>query len=181
VEFKLTIRNTGETNLANVLVKDALPGGLTLVPGSVSLFINNSDAGEQISDDLVTTGYTISNINVDDIIYITYRAKASDEFGCDGASVKNTATLTYDGSQTSDDHTASVTVIIRKTDGCGSVPPEEDRPTEIVKTGPLEITMAIIVIVAIVGAGGYYWYTHRTLKTVEDKVSGKDTKSPDQK
>ena len=181
VEFKLTIRNTGETNLANVLVKDALPGGLTLVPGSVSLFINNSDAGEQISDDLVTTGYTISNINVDDIIYITYRAKASDEFGCDGASVKNTATLTYDGGQTSDDHTASVTVIIRKTDGCGSVPPEEEHPTEIVKTGPLEITMAIIVIVAIVGAGGYYWYTHRTLKTVEDKLSGKDTKTPDQK
>jgi uncharacterized protein HemX len=32
--------------------------------------------------------------------------------------------------------------------------------------------MAIVIVLAIAGAGFYYWRTHRTLKTVEGKVSG---------
>ena len=45
---------------------------------------------------------------------------------------------------------------------------------ELPNTGPLEIVLAIVIITGI-GGGGYYLYrTQRTLKTVEDAVSGKD-------
>ncbi|MDO4611949.1 MAG: hypothetical protein Q4B29_00585 [Candidatus Saccharibacteria bacterium] len=52
--------------------------------------------------------------------------------------------------------------------------PEEQLPDEIVKTGPLEITLAILIILGIGGGFFYLWKTRKTLKTVEDVVSGKD-------
>ena len=45
-------------------------------------------------------------------------------------------------------------------------------PDSIVQTGPLEIAMAAVVIISIGGAGFYLYRTRRTLKTVEDVVSG---------
>ena len=45
---------------------------------------------------------------------------------------------------------------------------------ELPNTGPLEIVLAIVIITGI-GGGGYYLYrTQKTLKTVENSVSGKD-------
>ena len=61
--------------------------------------------------------------------------------------------------------------------------PELPECQEIPRTGPLEITMAIIVILGIGGAGIYFWRTKYALKTVEDKVSGakNDPKDPNKK
>ena len=46
-------------------------------------------------------------------------------------------------------------------------------PEEIVSTGPLEITLAVVIVLGIAGGCFYLYHTKKTLKHVEDKVSGK--------
>ncbi len=174
IEFKIIIKNTSAVELTNVVVKDVLPTGLALISGSAQLSSGDPATTTNIPDEIVTTGYNIGRIGAGETVTITYRVKVDEGFDCVGSSVTNTASFTYDGDQTSSDHTASSTVTVKKVDGCNTEP---DRPTEIVNTGPLEITMAVVIIAAIAGAGGYYWYTHRTLKTVENKISGKSSNS----
>ncbi len=47
-----------------------------------------------------------------------------------------------------------------------------ETPEEIVSTGPLEIVLAIVIILGIIGGGYYFYHTRKTLKAVENKVSG---------
>lgn len=62
--------------------------------------------------------------------------------------------------------------------GCTEDTPEdtpEETPTTIVNTGPVQIIMAIVVVLAILGGGFYLWRTRRTLKHVEKTVKGENT------
>jgi hypothetical protein len=43
-------------------------------------------------------------------------------------------------------------------------------PEEIVSTGPLEITLAVVIVLGIAGGCFYLYHTKKTLKHVEDKV-----------
>ncbi len=193
VFFQLTVRNTGDVALTNATIKDTLPAGLTLVPGSVGLRANESATIDPLSDNILDTGYNLGTIGTGNVVYITYKAKAGDDFDCNGTSLVNNATLTYDSDQkTGDTREDSATVIVKKTDceeptppldNCETNPalpecqekncktnPEMEGCQELPSTGPLEIVMAIIVIAGI-GGGGYYLYrTKRTLKKVETKV-----------
>lgn len=66
------------------------------------------------------------------------------------------------------------------TDDCTTNPnlPECQR---IPETGPREIILAVVVALAILAVGFYFWRTHRTLKTVETVVSGPtETKKTDE-
>ena len=208
VYFQLAIRNTGDVALTNAVVKDTLPEGLTLVPGSIQLRANESTSLDQLSDNLVESGYNLGTIGTGNVIYITYKAVAGSDFDCSGKNLTNTASLVYDSDVSTGDRkedTASVNV--KKTDGCdepedppldtcetnpsmegceqptcetnpemeGCHKPEETCKTnpemegckELPKTGPLEIIMAILIILGI-GGGGYYLYrTRRTLNKVE--------------
>ena len=51
-------------------------------------------------------------------------------------------------------------------------PDDPDTPQEIVRTGPLEIIMAIIIVLGIGFGGLYYYRTHKTLAIVKKQVSG---------
>ena len=54
--------------------------------------------------------------------------------------------------------------------------PEMEGCDKLPSTGPLEIVMAVLVVLGV-AVGGYYLYrTRRTLKTVENDVTGKDVK-----
>ena len=54
-------------------------------------------------------------------------------------------------------------------------PNDPDTPEEIVNTGPVEIVMAIIIVLGI-GVGGLYYYrTTKVLSIVKKKVSGVDS------
>lgn len=199
VEFVLTIKNIGDVALTNAVVKDALPEGLTLVSGSVRLSANSSTAEDSLSDNLILTGYNLGRVGTGNTVYIKYRAKAGDNFDCNGKKITNTANLTYDSEVSSgDSKTASAMVTVKKVDGCNTKPEEEPKddpeepkeepddpkkdpeeeplPEKIVETGPLEIAMAVAVVLAIIGAVIYFWHSRRTLKNVEKKVSGKAEK-----
>lgn len=208
--FQLTIANTGDVALTNATIKDTLPAGLTLVPGSVKLRANESATWDQLSDNIFGTGYNLGTIGTSNTVYIQYKVTAGTDFGCTGTELTNNATLTYDSETSSgDSKSASTTITVKKTDcetpdvpldncetnpgleGCSTektcaTNPEMEGCQELPNTGPLEIVMAIVIITGI-GGGGYYLYrTQRTLKTVENSVSGKDaakdaTDTPSQK
>ena len=111
-------------------------------------------------------------------------------FDCTGTELTNNATLTYDSEVASgDSKTASTTITVKKTDceepeipldncetnpgleGCSTpeknciTNPEMPGCQELPNTGPVEIIMAIVIIIGI-GGGGYYLY--RTQKNPQD-------------
>ncbi len=202
--YRLTIRNTGDIALTNATVKDVLPAGLTLVPGSVQLTANESTNPESLSDNIFETGYNLGTIGTGNTVYITYKVKAGTDFDCKGTELTNKATLTYDSDKSSGETKEDTTTItVKKTDceepdepldDCESNPglpecqekncktnPEMEGCQELPNTGPVEIIMAIVIIIGI-GGGGYYLYrTQKTLKTVEGNVSGKEKEVPDTK
>ncbi len=176
VTFKLTIKNTGDRALTNAVVKDTLPTGLSLVAGSVELWANESSTKETISDDIVNNGINLGTIGTENTVYITYRAKANDDFNCEGIHMVNTAKLTYDSEIStgdSDEDTAKVDIIKENCDDC-TTNPELPECNKIPETGPVEIVMAIVVVLGICGGGYYLYRTRKTLKTVEDTAAGKD-------
>lgn len=204
VTFKIRYKNTGTMDQLRVVVRDTLPENLAYIPGSTMLYNNNFTNGKAVNDDLVTeNGMNIGDYaGGSGWAEIVYKAKVSENAKC-GDKLTNSAIIsTTDGNKTAE---VTVTVTAdsctpdnpenpenpedpKPTDPetpdnpdnpeTPDTPekPEEERPTEIVQTGPLEITMATIIAIAIIGTGGYYWYTHRTLRTVKDKVAGKTPK-----
>ena len=195
--FRLAIANTGDVALTNATVKDTLPAGLSLVPGSVQLLANDSTTPDQLSDNIFDTGYNLGTIGTGNTVYITYKVVAGSDFDCNGTELTNNATLTYDSDKaTGETKTDSVTVTVKKTDcdepeipldNCESNPglpecqekncatnPEMEGCQEPPNTGPLEIVLAILVIAGIGGAGYYFYRTKKTLRTVEGDVTGKE-------
>lgn len=192
--YQLTIVNTGDIALTNAVIKDTLPAGLTLVPGSVKLRANASETWDQLTDDIFTTGYNLGTIGTGNTLYIQYQVTAGTDFDCNGTELSNKATLTYDSDKEEGDTKEDTTTItVKKTDCDEPVPDLDDcttnpglpecQPTcatnpemegcqELPNTGPLEIVLAAVIIAGI-GGGGYYLYrTKKTLKTVENDISG---------
>lgn len=195
--YRLTITNTGDVALTNATIKDVLPAGLTLVPGSVQLTANDSTTPDTLSDNIFGDGYNLGTIGTGNVVYITYKVQAGADFDCNGTELSNRATLTYDSDQaTGETKEATTTVTVKRTDcdeptpdldNCDTNPgapecqncatnPNLEGCQELPNTGPLEIVMAAVIIAGI-GGGGYYLYrTKKTLKTVEGGVAGKETK-----
>ncbi len=168
VYFRLTLKNTGDRELTNATIKDSLPDGLTLVEGSVELSANESTTKDLLSNDIYTTGFNLGTIGTGNTVYITYRATVTNDVDCTGKEITNTATFTYDSEVStgdSDESSAKITAV--RTD-C------DELPTEIVSTGPLEITLAVVVILAIAGGAYYLFRTNQTLKKVETTITGTD-------
>lgn len=175
ITFKVRYQNTGTMDQLGVTVRDTLPEGLTYIPGSAILYNNNLTEGKAVNDDIIAeTGMNIGDYaGSTGWAEVTYKAKINDSLKCAGELTNSVTVITADGEKTTN---VKITV---EGDNCTPTPPPEtpDTPKEIVKTGPLEITMAVIVILGI-GAGGFYLYrTRRTLKTVEGVVTGPEGKA----
>ena len=197
--FQLAIRNTGDVALTNAVIKDVLPEGLTLVPGSVQLRANESTVWETLTDDIVGGGINLGTIGTGNTVYIRYKVKAGEDFDCEGKELSNHETLTYDSNvATGETKEDEITVTVKKEDceepdvpldNCETNPglpecqekncktnPEMEGCQELPNTGPLEIVLAIVIIGGIGGAGYYFYRTRKNLKTVENGVAGKDAK-----
>lgn len=197
--YRLIIRNTGDIALTNVVVKDTLPKGLSLISGSVKLRANESTTEDSLSNDIFGNGYNLGTVGTGNTVYLTYRVKADEDFDCKGEELKNKASLTYDSDVSSGDtKTDSSSIIVKKEDGCEEpeVPldtcetnpglpdcqpekncktnPEMEGCQELPTTGPLEIIMAVIVAIGIGGAGYYFYRSRKTLKRMETNATGKE-------
>ncbi len=181
--FKVRYDNTGTMDQENVVIRDILPEGLEYVAGSAMLYNNNFPEGKVVNDDIVTeNGMNIGNYaGGSGWAEVTYNVVVKDSVNC-GDQLINAATVS------TDDGNKDTSVTITVDDGSCVIPdtpatekncktnPEMEGCQELPNTGPLEIVLAIVIIAGI-GGGGYYLYrTQKTLKTVENSVSGKDAK-----
>ena len=196
VYFQLTVHNTGDVALTNAIVKDSLPEGLALIPGSVKLRANDSTVVDTLSDNIIDAGYNLGTIGRGNTIYLTYRATVQGEYDCDGKDLLNNATLTYDSEVGSGDMKSDSANVNVKKDDCEEEPvpldtcetnpgmegcekncktnPEMEGCQELPSTGPLEIIMAIVVIAGLSGGAYYLYRSNKTLKTVESVAKGDD-------
>ena len=203
VFYTATFTNTGNTTLKNVIVKDAPNAKLSLVPGSIKVFDSSNPDGKTIDDIIATTGYTSGDLVPGASIRVTYQLKVADDADC-GANLRNTISVKYNSGEEKTDN-ANVTVDgnceptpppdcttnpdLPECQDCSTNPDlpgcKEDCTTNpnlpecqrIPDTGPVEIILAIIIVLGLGSAGYYYYRTQKKVKSVENKVSGKPGKS----
>ncbi len=112
VDYQIEYKNTGTTEQTDVIVKDALPKGVSYVAGSTYLKNASSPSAKNVSDNLVTnTGINIGSYTPGSNAYIKFTAKVTAEdkdLQCGTNNLKNVATVyTKNGSKYDD---ATVTV-----------------------------------------------------------------------
>ncbi|MBR2994199.1 DUF11 domain-containing protein [Candidatus Saccharibacteria bacterium] len=176
ITFKVRYDNTGTMDQENVVILDTLPDSLEYVAGSAILYNNNFPDGKPVNDDIVTEhGMNIGNYaGGNGWAEVTYNVIVKDSVNC-GDMFKNAVTVS------TDDGNKNAEVELTVDDGNCVIPektcatnPEMEGCQELPNTGPVEIIMATVIIIGI-GGGGYYLYrANKTLKTVENAVSGKD-------
>lgn len=161
LDFKITYKNTGTTEQKSVTVYDTLPDGVEYIPGSVQL---TTSAGTTTLDDkLFGNGVVIGDYQPGEEATITYKAKLSDnteKFPCGGNTIYNNSEVATANGTITD----RVRIVV-------------DRACELPNTGPVEIVMAAVIVLGICGGGYYLYRTKKTLKVVEDNISGKDIAS----
>lgn len=104
VSYQLAFTNTGSAQADNVTIRDALPAGLTLDPGSITLVTSAFPSGKVLPDTALTSG----GVNVGSFTPLTgngaifYRATVGKPSN-DTCDIVNTAFVRADGSvETSD-------------------------------------------------------------------------------
>ena len=193
VTYKVKFKNTGNTDFTNVIFKDVHDEDLLLRAGSIKVYdVDNTD-GKTIDDILDISGYNVGNVLKGALVQITYQMQVREGTSACGRDLQNTITASYNSTESIDD-TTTVHVDECTTPtpedcannpnlpGCSNPTPEDCAknpelpgckvPDVLPETGPLQIAMAVIVVLGICAGGFYFWRTHRTLKTVESVVSG---------
>lgn len=165
LDFKITYINSGTTEQKSVTVYDTMPDGMEFISGSVQL--TTKDGTSALDDKLFSDGVVIGDFQSGEQATITYKAKVNDnieKFRCGENTLYNNSEIATANGTITDKARIVVT-----------------RACELPNTGPVEIIMAIIIVIGI-GSGGYYLYrTKKTLKTVESDVSGKEVSEVEHK
>ena len=116
VTYKITFKNSGSKDLTNVTFRDKLPTGVTLVPGSVSLYDTGTKKTRALSDAVVANGINTGLFGVGVTGTLTYKVKVNNDIvengSCGTNSFKNTITTITDQTGTS---TATATIKVEKT------------------------------------------------------------------
>ena len=111
VTYKVTFKNTGNTELANTIFKDQHDNGLTLVAGTTKVFDVNNVNGKTIDEVLDVSGYNVGNVAAGALVQIIYQAKVSDNKDdvCN-KTLNNKISLRYNSKDQGDDD-ANVKVV----------------------------------------------------------------------
>ncbi len=108
--FKTVIKNIGDVELTNPVVKVSFPSGLELISGSVEYWANDSTVKDKFSDNLVSNGFNFGKIGTGNTLYLTYKAKIVDNG--DGVSdFQIPALLIYDSDVNEGDRDESIVTI----------------------------------------------------------------------
>jgi len=158
VDFRISYKNTGTTEQGNVLVTDNLPDALKYLAGTTYLI--NAAEGKFVTDDLFDTGINIGKYRPGEQATITYKVRmpSEDQLQCGDNKFRNgVSVVTPDGAM---EDSTEVNVV----KNCGA--------TELPRTGPAEIALMVIAVLAI-GVGGTYWYRSRKmLRGIEREAEG---------
>lgn len=172
VDYKAEFKNTGTTTIENVVLRDSHSDELTIRSGSVKI-IDAANPSGKVIDDTLGEGYNIGSVAPGATVQLLYQVEVGEVDSC--KELKNTIIAVYDGN---DQNMSSSTVEA----GCkpGEEPepvpdPVPEPPAELPNTGPVEIVMAIVIVLGIAVGGFYLYRTRKTLNVVKKKVSGKET------
>lgn len=186
VIYRVSFTNTGNTILDNVIFKDIHDDGLILVPGTTKVYDFNNVSGKQIGDILDLSGYNVGSVYPNNLVQIIYQVRVSPN-ASECATLNNKIAVRYN----SEDQQESSAVVNTE---CTEPEPDpienppceldptlpgcnDDLPESLPNTGPVEIVLAAVIVLGIAGGAFYLWRTQHTLRTVENKVSGKSPKS----
>lgn len=174
VKFRIKYQNIGTTNQTSVTVYDALADGMTLVSGSIEAKIPANANYVKIEDSAWENGLGIGDYLPEQEGYVVYDVKIEDNkniFICGNTVVYNNAYVATANGTMYDK--AKLTVVR----DCGT----KTTPSELPDTGPAEIILAVIVVLAI-GVGGYYLIkSSSTLHNIKKAETGKKAKTADKK
>lgn len=114
LDYRITYKNTGNTQAENVTLKDKLPVGVSYVPGSVKIMNANYPSGAFVEDGdkLFSTGIGIGDYTAGSNALVIFKAKVaknSELPKCGTNTLKNIATAQPQGQSPKED-TATVTV-----------------------------------------------------------------------
>ncbi len=113
VNYSIEFKNTGNTPIENVVVRDQLPKDMTIVPGSTKIYnVNNPNGLIDNSDAVVKpNGIAIGSYTAGSNAYVTFKAKvpAEDKLACGMNKLVNIGEVSQSGQFPVTD-TADVTV-----------------------------------------------------------------------
>ncbi|MGO3701604.1 MAG: DUF11 domain-containing protein [Candidatus Saccharimonadales bacterium] len=157
VDFLISYQNTGSTQQKDVVIKDALPTGMTHVPGSVSLANSANPQGSEASDAIFTNGANIGAYDPKGTAFIKLSAKVNEELEKCGVNdlVNHATAITPNGNKQD-----NAIVTVETECAPGETPVTPTTPTELPQTGPAEVILSLIGIAAL-AAGIAYWYKSR--------------------
>lgn len=181
VDYLISYQNTGSVQQDDVVVKDALPNGMSYVAGSTSVANSAAPQGAQSPDTITTDGLNLGSYAPKGAAYIKLSATVGKELEkCGPNELVNHATIiTPNGNRQA---TATVTVDVTCAPNeckpgvpegdaqCACIPAEGQiidtegncvtTPAALPTTGPAE-TIATLIGVGAMAAGFTYWYRSR--------------------
>ncbi len=153
VRFRIQFKNTGNTTLKNVVIRDNLPAGLTYVKGSTVLYNKANTNGKTLSNGIISK----SGINIGDYdkgteatIYFYATVNSSLKDNCSDTTLTNVVDGWYNsdlGTKKSDTASANVN---------GKVCEDEPVVPELPKTGAASLISGFIGAASVATAAGYY-------------------------
>lgn len=182
VDFLISYQNTGTVQQDNVIIKDALPGGMSYVAGSTILANSKHPTGTPDKDGVTTTGANIGSYAPRGNAALRFSATIDKLEKCGTNELVNYGTIiTPNGNKQ-----ATATVMVenpckpneckpgiphgdaRCANGCvpqpGQIVDEKgncvDAAGTLPKTGPAEMVLSSIGLIALVAAV-VYWYKSR--------------------
>ena len=185
VTYKVMFKNTGNTNFTNLILTDSHDADLLLRSGSTKVYDYEHADGYTIDDIIDISGHNTGDIHAGGLTQLIYQMQVKEDSSTCGKTLNNTITANFNSTETK---TAGAEVSVNcedqptpppsTTEDCNTnpnLPGCQQTPSRIVDTGPVEIAIAAAILIGIGGAVFYLVRTRRTLKTVEDVVTG-DTK-----
>ena len=114
LSYSLSFKNTGNTTLNNVVIRDQLPARMKIVPGSTKIYNSNHPNGVAAGNDAIVGngGINIGSYNAGSNAYVIFKASVDqvDKLNCGSNNLKNIgeASLSHQGPVT-DNAVATVT------------------------------------------------------------------------
>jgi uncharacterized repeat protein (TIGR01451 family) len=177
VTYKIEFANTGTTDLTNVVFRDKLPQGVTLIEGSTVLVNNANPNGVTMADTIGLNGFNTGLYGQGATATLTYKVKVNEDIVKDGVCGTNSFTNTIYVDHTDGELKDTSTIQVERT--CTNNE-EPGTPPELPKTGPGEIALAVVAIVCVM-VGIYYWYrSQKEVNMLQKTATGKD-KNPSEK
>lgn len=170
VTYRVNFKNNGNIDLTNVVFNDTLPQGVSLVPGSTFLINQANPKGLKMVDLIGQNGFNTGLYGEGASAILTYKVKLDDDIldklACGENQLKNIIHVTYNQGKKSDE----ATLVVERP--CKDKP---STPSELPKTGPGEIALALIALACMVTGAAYWYKSKKDLKRMQKQMADGET------